>query len=134
MSCSLWPLGKRCSKRGGSQDVRGYWSNDFFLVACQQATLLEQLGGQDGLAAAVDIFYMKVMGDETLAPFFAGMDMAMQRKKQVWIYHRRERYHCLICAYMRWIRYLFALACTVSGVQLFRTGRILAGQPVELIR
>ena len=77
---------------------------------------------------------MKVMGDETLAPFFTGMDMDMQREKQVWMCHQRERYHCLMCSHVLWTRYLFALACNVSGVQLFRAGRILAGQPAELIR
>ncbi len=41
-------------------------------------SLFERLGGDAAVEAAVDIFYAKVMGDETLKPFFEGVDMDRQ--------------------------------------------------------
>jgi hemoglobin len=43
------------------------------------ATLFERLGGRD---AAVDIFYKKMMGDDTVSPFFESTDMVRQAAKQ----------------------------------------------------
>lgn len=34
-------------------------------------TLLERIGGQDDVTAAVDLFYIKVLQDPQLAPFFS---------------------------------------------------------------
>ncbi len=41
-------------------------------------SLFERIGGDDAVEAAVDIFYSKVIGDETLKPFFRGVDMDRQ--------------------------------------------------------
>jgi hemoglobin len=46
-------------------------------------TLYERIGGEAAVTAAVDVFYDKVMADELTRPFFAGLDMAAQIKKQV---------------------------------------------------
>ncbi len=46
-------------------------------------TLYERIGGEAAVTAAVDVFYDKVMADERTRPFFAGLDMAAQIKKQV---------------------------------------------------
>lgn len=45
------------------------------------STLFQQLGGQDAVKAAVDIFYGRVLGDPDLKPFFDGVDMGNQRRK-----------------------------------------------------
>jgi hemoglobin len=46
-------------------------------------SLYERIGGEAAVAAAVDLFYDKVMADERTRPFFAGIDMPAQIKKQV---------------------------------------------------
>ena len=46
------------------------------------ASLFERIGGEAAVEAAVGIFYDKVLGDETLAPFFDGVDMDRQRGMQ----------------------------------------------------
>ncbi len=51
-----------------------------------KATLYQRLGGEAAVNAAVDIFYEAIVADAELAPFFEGVDMAKQRRKQV----RRE--------------------------------------------
>jgi len=48
-----------------------------------EPTLYEALGGHEAIFACVGSFYEKVMGDPTLAPFFAHMDMRAQSDKQV---------------------------------------------------
>ncbi|BBL72647.1 group I truncated hemoglobin [Methylogaea oryzae] len=45
-------------------------------------SLYEQLGGEAAVDAAVDIFYRKILGDTTLAPFFEGVDLDKQAAKQ----------------------------------------------------
>ncbi len=47
-----------------------------------EKTLFERIGGEEAVSAAVDIFYRKVLADETLAPFFETTDMVEQHKKQ----------------------------------------------------
>jgi len=47
------------------------------------SSLYERIGGEAAILAAVDLFYAKVLGDELTRPFFAGLDMAAQAKKQV---------------------------------------------------
>jgi hemoglobin len=46
-------------------------------------SLYERLGGDNAVLAAVDLFYRKVMADELTRPFFSGLDMATQSRKQV---------------------------------------------------
>ncbi|MBE2293297.1 MAG: group 1 truncated hemoglobin [Phycisphaerales bacterium] len=46
------------------------------------ATLYEQLGGAAAVEAAVDIFYRKVLNDDSISHFFETVDMAAQRNKQ----------------------------------------------------
>lgn len=45
-------------------------------------TLYERIGGAPAVKAAVDIFYGKVLADDRIAHFFAGVDMAGQSAKQ----------------------------------------------------
>jgi hemoglobin len=44
--------------------------------------LYEQLGGKPAVEAAVDRFYEKVLADNRISHFFAGVDMTRQRGKQ----------------------------------------------------
>ena len=46
------------------------------------SSLYEELGGAPAIAAAVDIFYRKVLGDDRIAHFFDGVDMERQAAKQ----------------------------------------------------
>ncbi|KAG2489508.1 hypothetical protein HYH03_011960 [Edaphochlamys debaryana] len=48
----------------------------------QAPALYDKLGGAAAVDAAVGIFYKKIMADPELAPFFAGVDMKRQMKKQ----------------------------------------------------
>ncbi len=45
-------------------------------------TLLDQIGGEPAVDAAVDIFYKKMMADDVVQPFFANTDMDSQARKQ----------------------------------------------------
>jgi hemoglobin len=47
------------------------------------ATLYEELGGEATLMAAVDLFYAKVLADPLTRPFFEGLDMEGQTRKQL---------------------------------------------------
>ncbi|GLI65726.1 hypothetical protein VaNZ11_009322 [Volvox africanus] len=47
-----------------------------------RATLHAKLGGAAAVAATVDIFYKKIMGDPDLLPFFQGVDMVTLIAKQ----------------------------------------------------
>jgi hemoglobin len=46
-------------------------------------SLYERLGGEAAVQAAVVRFYEKVMADASLAPFFDGVDMRAQVRKQI---------------------------------------------------
>jgi hemoglobin len=46
-------------------------------------SLYEELGGAPAIAAVVEEFYARVLGDATLAPMFDGVDMAKQKRHQV---------------------------------------------------
>src|SRR5690349_231444 len=46
-------------------------------------SLYERIGGESAIVAAVDVFYQKVLDDDELRPFFSGLDMQAQMKKQV---------------------------------------------------
>ncbi len=45
-------------------------------------SLYERIGGKGAIEAAVDIFYGKVLADDSINRFFAGIDMDKQRGKQ----------------------------------------------------
>ncbi|GGW76260.1 group I truncated hemoglobin [Streptomyces griseoloalbus] len=47
-----------------------------------QQSLFGQLGGEDAVAAVVDIFYDKVLGDPDLKPYFAGVDLDRLKQHQ----------------------------------------------------
>lgn len=51
-------------------------------TANAEPSLYDQLGGQDAVNAAVDIFYRKVVGDARINYFFFGVNVAEQAKKQ----------------------------------------------------
>ena len=46
-------------------------------------SLYDRLGGKANVEAAVEIFYLRIMADEALAPFFEGVHMARQKQHQV---------------------------------------------------
>ena len=46
------------------------------------STLLEQIGGEDSVNAAVDIFYKKLLADDTVKSFFADTDMDSQSRNK----------------------------------------------------
>jgi hemoglobin len=45
-----------------------------------EATLYQRLGEGDGIAAVVDNMYRLILGDETLAPYFADTRMVDQKR------------------------------------------------------
>lgn len=45
-------------------------------------SVFEQIGGKDAINAAVDIFYTKVLADDSIKQFFDGVDMTRQINKQ----------------------------------------------------
>ena len=47
------------------------------------STIYERLGGEAAVAAAVPLFYEKVMADPSLARFFERLDMGAQIQKQI---------------------------------------------------
>ncbi|MEN9222167.1 MAG: group 1 truncated hemoglobin [Thermostichus sp. BF3_bins_97] len=47
------------------------------------STLFEQMGGAPAVEAAVDNFYQRVLADERISHFFAGVDMQKQRGHQI---------------------------------------------------
>jgi hypothetical protein len=46
-------------------------------------SLYERIGGENAVTAAVGLLYQKILADETLRHFFAGLNMQAQVKKQV---------------------------------------------------
>ena len=46
-------------------------------------SLYERIGGEPALMAAVDLFYAKVLENDLLRPFFKGLDMEAQVRKQI---------------------------------------------------
>ncbi len=48
----------------------------------QEKSLYDRLGGEAAVAAAVDIFYARVLDDARINHFFRGMNMARQAAKQ----------------------------------------------------
>ncbi len=47
-----------------------------------EKTLFDKLGGMDAVNAAVDIFYKKILDDDTVNHFFVKTDMKSQASKQ----------------------------------------------------
>ena len=47
-----------------------------------QPSLFERIGGAAAVDAAVDVFYRKVLADQRISHFFAGVDMNRQPAKQ----------------------------------------------------
>lgn len=45
-------------------------------------SLFEKIGGEPAVNAAVDLFYRKVLGDDSISHFFDSTDMEEQRSKQ----------------------------------------------------
>ncbi len=45
-------------------------------------SLFERLGGAPAVAAAVDLFYEKIIADPQISPFFDHTDISVQRAKQ----------------------------------------------------
>jgi len=45
-------------------------------------TLYQRVGGADAVAAAVDIFYRKVLADDRISHYFKGRDMRVQAAMQ----------------------------------------------------
>lgn len=45
-------------------------------------SLFDRIGGAASVEAAVDIFYRKVLSDQSISHYFADTDMAAQREKQ----------------------------------------------------
>lgn len=48
-----------------------------------RVSLFERLGGMNAVTAAVDIFYEKVLADDTINHFFKTTDMKLQKRKQM---------------------------------------------------
>ena len=46
------------------------------------SNLYEQIGGDEAVDAAVDLFYRHVLSDDRIAHFFEGVDMERQAQKQ----------------------------------------------------
>lgn len=46
------------------------------------ASIYEQIGGDDAIQAAVEVFYRKVLADDLIAHFFDDVDMDRQMAKQ----------------------------------------------------
>ncbi|NVI97246.1 group 1 truncated hemoglobin [Myxococcus sp. AM009] len=47
-----------------------------------EKSVYEQLGGEPAMAAAVEVFYRKVLADEHISHFFEDVDMERQAAKQ----------------------------------------------------
>ncbi|NTX02783.1 group 1 truncated hemoglobin [Myxococcus sp. CA051A] len=51
-------------------------------TAAQEKSVYEQIGGEPAMAAAVDVFYRKVLSDDRISHFFEDVDMERQSAKQ----------------------------------------------------
>jgi len=51
------------------------------MEATKSQSLFERIGGMPAVNAAVDIFYQKVLADDSIKHFFAHIDMTKQRGK-----------------------------------------------------
>ncbi|MEM7296808.1 MAG: group 1 truncated hemoglobin [Bacteroidota bacterium] len=46
-------------------------------------SIYERIGGANAIVAAVELFYLKVLSDDSLSPFFEGLSMESQGKKMI---------------------------------------------------
>lgn len=53
------------------------------MTTAAEPTIYEAIGGDPALVAVVDDFYVRVLADAELAPFFAGTNMAKLKARQV---------------------------------------------------
>ena len=51
-------------------------------VTGNRGSLYEQIGGEPAMAAAVELFYRKVLSDDRISHFFEDVDMERQSAKQ----------------------------------------------------
>ncbi len=58
-----------------AQNLSTWWTQT-------HSSLYAQLGGEEAVDAAVDIFYRKVLADDRISQFFDGVDMEQQAAKQ----------------------------------------------------
>jgi hemoglobin len=62
----------------------------------ESRSLYDRIGGEAAIMAAVDRFYEKVLADPVTRPFFDGLDMEAQTRKQVafmaWAFGGPEEY------------------------------------------
>jgi hemoglobin len=60
------------------------------------STLFERIGGEEAILAATSLFYDKILEDERISHFFAGLDMDAQIRKMVallsWAFAGPSRY------------------------------------------
>jgi hemoglobin len=52
-------------------------------AVAEPGTIYEQIGGQEALESVVEDFYVRVLADEQLAPFFTGTNMSRLKGRQV---------------------------------------------------
>ncbi|MEV5834943.1 group 1 truncated hemoglobin [Nocardia sp. NPDC052112] len=52
-------------------------------TVAEPGTIYEQIGGQEALEAVVEDFYVRVLADDQLAPFFTGTNMSRLKGLQV---------------------------------------------------
>ncbi|MFP2904439.1 group I truncated hemoglobin [Pyxidicoccus sp. 3LFB2] len=51
-------------------------------AAAAEKSVYEQIGGEPAMAAAVEVFYRKVLADDRISHFFEDVDMERQAAKQ----------------------------------------------------
>jgi hemoglobin len=51
-------------------------------TAAAEKSVYEQIGGEPAMAAAVEVFYRKVLADDRISHFFEDVDMERQAAKQ----------------------------------------------------
>ncbi|MCE3555009.1 group 1 truncated hemoglobin [Pseudonocardia sp. RS11V-5] len=52
------------------------------MTSSKRATIYDEIGGADAVAAAVDRFYVRVLGDPALVGYFDGIDMKRLKAHQ----------------------------------------------------
>lgn len=60
------------------------------------SSVYDRIGGEDGILAAATLFYDKVLSDPDLSPFFRGLNIDQQIRKQValmsWAFGGPDKY------------------------------------------
>lgn len=65
------------------EDTFGWQAREPTIGNNMVSTLFNRLGGEDAVLAAVTLFYEKVLANDHISPFFAGLDMEKQIDKQI---------------------------------------------------